>query len=371
MAHRRWRWLILAGLLFGAAALFMSVAGQPKPLPPRVKMPRGMDSEAYQRLDRRRTLPALPTAKPKPVEEWGPPRKPRLADPVLRALPAEVKNAALVFEANALRYSPVGQLLLDCFTGAAGDELLKMKSKTGVDPLVDLDRVGVFDGTLIVSGRFAEARWPEMFKGRAPVALNDHTKLWEEPSTPTKTLATWKDEMVIVGSDRRAVEEVVARLEGTAAPIEKPLLDERESYGEIYGAISPDALSGVLAKEQPALAEHLRQVVSSIRVHVDASHDVGIVFDAKGGGPDTTDFGKAVGAALVMGRLAALTRGDKTLAEVLDYARVQPKEGGGQPGFRTELALPLTFFQDKLRDCKKLPVKPGERSPGPVREGEK
>lgn len=344
MRGRRWGWLAAALLLFGGAALLMSFASAPKAPPPRVNMPRHMDAEGLQRAMRRRTLPApeLPTAEASQNDE-----RPRLTDPVLRAMPAEVKKAAIVLEANAIRYSPVGKLLIACFMGS-GMKVDDLKQKMGIDPLTDLDRISAFDNTFVFSGQFGGAKWQQMFEHTTPIALNDHTQLFERPSGG-EVVATWKDTMVIAGHSRGEVEAVVARLEGTAPAPEHPLLDENDSYGEAYGVVAPDAVAELLAREQPALAERLRQVVSGISLHVDASHDVGIVLDASGAGQDTADFGKAVGSALAVARLAATTQGNKDLSEVLDYARVVP-DGDGK-SFRTELALPLAFFEEKLRDC--------------------
>jgi hypothetical protein len=63
------------------------------------------------------------------------------------------------------------------------------------------------------------------------------------------------------------------------------------------------------------------------------------------------DFGKAVGSAMAVSRLAAAAQGDKSLSEILEYAKVVPD--GDKSGFRAELALPLQFFEEKLRDCGK------------------
>jgi hypothetical protein len=346
--RRRWPWLAAAVVLFGAAALLMSIAGAPKRPPPRVKMPSAMDADALERLTRRRTLYPRPPATSDSAE---PARAPRLTDPVLRAMPPQVKRAAIILEANAIRYSPIGQLLISCFAKRGELDFKKLKTDMGIDPLTDVDRIGMFDGTFMVSGQFGEAKWKEVFKGAKPVALNEHTTLWQSPSPDEKLVATWRDEMIIMGRDRDAIEETVARLEGTAPPVETPVIPERESYGEAYGAIAPDAIATLLAHDQPVLAERLRQVVSGINLHVDASHDVGLVLDARGSGADTVDFGKAVGSAMSMARLAAAAQGNKELGEILEYAKVVPD--GDKSGFRTELALPLQFFEEKLRDCGK------------------
>jgi hypothetical protein len=229
-----------------------------------------------------------------------------------------------------------------------GGNLEKLRSESGLDPLNDIDRLSVIDDTMLVTGRFADTKWAQVFKQATPTALNPRTTLWETDHRGQVT-ATWNGQMIIVGPNREAVTAVVDRLEGQTPAPQHPILDEDDSYGEIYGVVAPSALSDLLAREQPDLANRLRAVVDRITLHVDASHDVGIVADAAGAGQDGGDLGKAIGSALTLGRLAAQTRGDKDLAEVLDYARVSPNGDGN--GFRTELALPLEFFQEKLRDC--------------------
>jgi hypothetical protein len=352
MRRRRGVWLVSAVALFGAAALLMSLVGERKQPPPRVKMPRSMDADDLNRLMRRRTLPEAPAPDVPAPDAGVPAEPPRLADPVLRAMPAQIKEAAIVVEASALRYSPVGKLLLACFAGKGKLDVDKLKNELGIDPLVDLDRVSMFDDTFLVSGQLAGAKWGEVFKGARQVALNDHTTLWEPPSGG-KVSATWREQMLIMGDDRPAIEAVVARLEGTARA-EPPIIPESESYGEVYGAVAPEAFAKLLAREQPALAERLRQVVTGIGLHVDASHDVGLVLDASGAGQDTVDFGKAVGSAMALGRLAAAAQGHPDLARILEYARVIP-DGDGK-SFRAELALPLTFLEEKLRDCGKSQI---------------
>jgi hypothetical protein len=344
---RRWPWLAAAAALFVGAALLMSIGAAPRALPPQVKLPRNMDRAARERLERRKTLPRFVVAGG-PAEQPSGNDEPRpLLDPVIAAMPATVKHAAVVIEANALRYSPVGKLFIDCFVANEGAQLEKLKAESGLDPLNDVDRVSVIDDTVLVTGRFSDAKWATVFKNATSTELGPRTTLWQGGSgQPT---ATWNGQMIITGPNREAITAVVDRLEGRTPPPPHPVLDEHDSYGEIYGVVAPAAIGDLLAREQPALAERLRAVVDRVSLHVDASHDVGIVADATGAGQDTGDLGKAVGSALTVGRLAAQAQGKSDLAEVLDYARVSP-HGTGK-GFRTELALPLAFFQEKLRDC--------------------
>ena len=96
------------------------------------------------------------------------------------------------------------------------------------------------------------------------------------------------------------------------------------------------------------LAEKLRTVAQRIEVHVDTSHDVGIVADVQG--VDTAqveDLGKAVGAAMAVGRVGAQQQGEKELAELMDLAKVQP-EGDR---FKLEMAIPLEMLEKQLSKC--------------------
>jgi hypothetical protein len=93
-----------------------------------------------------------------------------------------------------------------------------------------------------------------------------------------------------------------------------------------------------------------------VKLHVDASHDVGIVADAKGNDPaGVLDLAKTLGGALALGRTAARAQGKDNLAAFLDYASVHPAESGS---FRVELALPLEYIAAQLKDC------PGRKARG-------
>jgi hypothetical protein len=126
-----------------------------------------------------------------------------------------------------------------------------------------------------------------------------------------------------------------------------PVLSEEGSYGEIYGAIAPAALAGALGGMNDDIGPRLGALARDIKLHVDASHDVGIAADVRGDDEGIADVGKAIGAALVVGRLNAAQRGDDSMAEVLDFARVHPSA----KGFQLEVGLPLAFVQKYLAEC--------------------
>jgi len=71
---------------------------------------------------------------------------------------------------------------------------------------------------------------------------------------------------------------------------------------------------------------------------------------AKGAAPGmkVTDLGKSLGAALSLARVKAQAEGDKDLAQLLDFANVQP-DGSS---FKLEMAVPLAVLKDRLAFCR-------------------
>jgi hypothetical protein len=334
-------WLLLAGLLFAAGAFLAALFDKPATAPPRVKVPR-MDRDAWTRLQRRRTLPAID----QPADPFGG-RAPRPRDPMIAALPPAVKKAAVVIEANAIRYSPVGEMLVACLLHDGGGDYERMKKQMGVDLLKDVDRVAFVDGTIMVSGFFAGARWDAVVPGAVREPLDEHAVLWRDPQSE-RAIGVWKDSMAMFGT-RAEISAAFDRLEGRATDA-APVLSESDSYGELYGVVAPEAIGAALALSDPGLADRLRSVASAIRLHVDASHDVGIVAEVTGEQAEPThDLARAVGAGLVLARLQAAQKGETDLAEVLDFAKVTPSPSGAS--FEVEVGLPLSLFQRHLEQC--------------------
>jgi hypothetical protein len=61
-----------------------------------------------------------------------------------------------------------------------------------------------------------------------------------------------------------------------------------------------------------------------------------------------TDLGKSLGGALSLARLKAQADGNKDLAQLLDFAKVQPD--GSE--FKLELAVPLEAIKERLAFCR-------------------
>src|SRR6185295_9075425 len=275
MTRKRLMFLWMAILLLAAGVALMLYGEEPAPVTPEVTVnfPRRLNQEERVRMEKRRVLPAAPQPK-----DDGPRAPERPRDPVLAALGSG--KSAVVVEANAIRNSPVGKLLLECILDEARENPIdKLKQESGVDILQDLDRVALTEEGVIVSGHFGHARWDDLFKQRAtsgkygdsatlyrPVArdvtLPDGGHVTRQPS---ESLATWSDQLLLVGDNDDALRAMIDRVEGRSA-VGPPVLNETQTYGEIYGIVSADDLAKMFPSDQGDLAERFRSVAQRIEV---------------------------------------------------------------------------------------------------------
>jgi hypothetical protein len=354
---RRWPWLLAALVLLAGGSRLMSRGER---MPPQqelqVKLPRYPSQADFERVRQRRQVPILATPLPTETKEpQQPAPPPKLRDPLLVAMPSQVKKAAVVVEANALRHSPIGELLLDCFVGTPGhDELGKLRSKTGLDVLEDLDRVAVADQTVLLSGRFEHANWSELLPRMKEQEPGSNTRLWKSEEDGESVLL-WKNQILVVGRSDAEITATADRLEGRV-PAGAPVIAEDDRYGEIYGVINSGTVAELFEGQAPEVAAKLTAVTDRVELHVDATHDVGIVADTTGNDPlAALDLAKTLGGALALGRAAASAQGRDELAAFLDHASVHPSDSGS---FRVELALPLDYLEAQLKDC------PGRKARG-------
>lgn len=357
MKRRHLMWLWVAILLLAAATALMMYGAEPAPERAEVSVnfPRKLNPEERTRMERRRVLPQPPPPTDLTVEL--PPM--RQQDPMLAALSGSGKRSALVVEANAIRHSPIGKLLLQCLMdGAREDPLERMRQESGVDLLQDLDRVAMMEDNVILSGHFANARWMDLFQGRATQSPYGDSAVLFKPlpgdaradggrRTRNEVMAAWNNQMFIVGDSEESVRQTIDRIEGRA-PAGEPIISERQTYGEIYGVLSAEDMSRLFPQENAELAEKFRAAAERIEVHVDTSRDVGVVTEVRGpDGAAVSDLGKTLGGALSLARLQAQAQGEKDLVEFLDLAKVNPDDGQ----FRLEMAIPLELLEKHLSRC--------------------
>lgn len=358
--QKRRVWLVAAAALLTLAAvlMFLGQGETPEIEPLKVDFPRRMRTAERERAERRRTH-VMPVAA---VPDSGTPAEHfRPKDPVLAALPRGVGKTAVVIEANALRHSPVGELLLDCMMRDGGKRLQEFREKSGVDPLQDLDRMVITDDGLMLSGDFSKARFQELMKDGVSSDYGQNARVYE-PGESTVTgadgttvkrrdsssIGTWNNQLIVLGQSPDEVKAAIDRVEGRG-PDEPPAISENSTYGEMYGVLSVEMISRLFPPEQAALAQRLRSVAQNVELHLDATSDVALVAEIQGANADdVTDLGKSLGAALSLARIQAQTQGEKELAQLLDFAKVRP-DGSS---FTLEMAVPLSVIKERLAFCR-------------------
>ena len=344
----RWPYLVAAAVLLAVGA-WLTSGEAPKPTRwPRVHMPRAPDAE-----DRERGKSRVGAAKAEPVQPspvlvpvpGAPP--PRPADPVLAALPREVKQVAMVVEANALRNSDLGDAMIACLTAGSPDALGRVRD-AGFDPLTQLDRISLFDDTLMVTGDFSTLKFPDDTPAEAYGGATLHRRT--RRNGEEEVSAVWRGQALLVGSAEE-VKGAVDRLEGRVAPDEQPVLRDSDAYGEMYGVLKPDGFARMFDGTDPKLAELIRGAAQSVSLHVDAMHDVGMVADVKGADAQRVDeLRRMMGGAVAAARARAMAQGKTEEADVLDLSRIMaPKPGS--TSFTMELGVPYEMLKSQLQKC--------------------
>jgi hypothetical protein len=347
---RRWPWLAAAAVLLAVGMwLWRTPDSRQLPARPTVEIPRHLRPAEQQRMVAR--LRPVERGDAGPGQPLPPPR-----DPLLSALSAGASQSAVVLEVNALRYSPVGALLLDCLTSREGrPSPVEALRRMGIDPLQDLDRVGMTDHGFMVSGDFRRADWEALLGGGQPTPYGQHGQisvLQAGGDGRNGLYATrWGDSMLHLGTSLQDAHEVIDALEGRGSQ-RPPVLTPDQTYGELYGVISAQDLARTVG-EGDAWSSALAEAASRVELHLDARQDVALVADVSGDDRGKLeDLAKTLGGALALARLKARSEGDAETAELLDFAQVQP------PGGRTmsvELALPLEVVARRLAVCRAPP----------------
>lgn len=372
MGRRSPVWLAVAALLLGLAAWLMGVDDVPQAVtPPKVAFPRP-GKEAFDRAQKRlRPLPTRTATSDGGVERVEVTQVNR--DPLLAALPPSRDTSVMVLEASALRHSPIGEMLLSCLDGAQWDQLDEFRETTGVDPLADIDRLGIAGDTVVMSGHFENADWDAMFSGGDEFAYGDQGRIFVTPEdadsgTEPSYVGVWNDEVIVMGGSREDVEQALDRIEGRAA-YEEPPLHEYDTYGDVYGVLTAQSIARMMGGggKQSGLRNELKKTATRVVFNIDLRNDFALTASVEG--PDSgrmNDLARALGGALSAGRLEAQRQDQTALADFLDYARVIPSEG---KTFGVELALPRAFLEDHLGSCKWMPARRGSGEAAPT-EGE-
>jgi hypothetical protein len=345
---RRARWFALAALLLAAAVVVMW-AGEGEPAPARrtpVEFP-SFGGQEYQRARKRATLvlpspvPAAPVGA-EPAHEAGDPEGPPRRDPFLVALPVKPGAPVVVFEANALRHSRLGERFVACLRANGADELSAWERETGIDPLKDIDRVAYVGDAVVVSGFFDRVRWDQL--GASPEPYGEAGRIYRASDG---AVGAWRDQILVLSQDPGSARAAIDQLEGRA-PVPETGIPEEMTYGEVYGVVPGAAALGLLGPDQAGLASRLASLASRIELHVDAMQDVAAVVRVRGeDAAGLSDLARSLGAALAVARVKAQATSDERLADLLENAEVRPSEGE----FSLDLALPADRLETWFEGC--------------------
>lgn len=349
---RRTGWLLgaLALLLLGAWLSSLAETHPPPRTRPAVAFPSRLRPHEWERLTTRRTLVVQASIAP-----VGPaaPEEPERRDPFLAALPVRPGDPVVVFEANALRHSRLGERFVECALARDPRAFDELQREIGIDVLKDVDRVAFVGESVVVSGFFQRLDPAQIVRatgaeprrvGEAGVVYGDETAT---PGPGRLAVGTWRDQLVVVSEDAAHVRRAIDQLEGRAAPPEVELPDGF-AYGEVYGIVPGAALRRLLRDDRELLADRLASAAQRIELHVDAMGDVAAVARFQGDDASAlSDLARAMGGVLAAARLHAQVNGDRILAELLDQASVSPGDGL----FTVNVALPFDRVERWFAGC--------------------
>ncbi|HYD42458.1 MAG TPA: hypothetical protein VEB43_16635 [Anaeromyxobacter sp.] len=358
---RRHRWIALAAVLLAATALLLSLGEEAPPPAARrqVEYPRWFDGPDHRRQQARATLALPRPAGGRPPaagpEEPGEPEG--LRDPFLVSLPVKEGGMVMVFEANALRHSRLGERFIACLEARRPGDLAELEREFGVDPLKDLDRVAFLDDAVVLSGHFQHLKWDRLASARHSTYGRDG-RVYRDGA---EWIAAWRDQLIVVSSSEEGVHRAIDQLEGRA-PIPPSGIDENSTYGEVYGVIPGAAARRLLGGDERGIGSKLASLASRIELHVDAMQDVAAVVRVQGtdaGGLE--DLAKTIGGALAVARVKAQAEGDREFADLLEHAQVE--HGGAS--FDLQLAIPADRLERWFADCERPRPPPSEAPADP------
>ena len=301
---------------------------------------------------------------------------------------AAARSDHLILDLASFARSPIGEIIVDCMSRQERSVFSEFRERTGRSPLDVINRIAITDDVFFIEGDFSEldviglidkdnvemttaGKVKRFYRNldapspldalpregermdevaltssldTAPVADSVHTG---DSGRRRLEAAIWDDSILMVASENGGVEEAVGILEGTI-PFDESVFPEAQAYGDLFGRMSIDKAADFFKKDE-SFATRFKEVVDDVYFHVDASEDVAIVADVQGQDEaEMSDLAVAMGGVLSLARLTARADGNQKLRELLDFTAI----GKANSGFQLELALPLSYLETHLADCK-------------------
>ncbi len=336
-------WLLVALLLLVVAAWLMwSDKTDSFSDEKRVEFPNHLRTHERERLDERRRALSLLSQLGEVTE-----KKEMERDPLLVALSgAAADGSHVVFEVAELKDTPIGKIVTDCLARAEKNPFDELEDESGLDAMDSVERVAVAEDLFLLEGDFASADFDKLFEGMDQTTHGD-TVVYSHPDKPGSSAAVWNGEMLIFAENEDTFDEAIGLLEGDV-PYDETVLNEDDSYGEIYGNLDVDDAADMFPSDNE-VGQRFSDIAEAVELHVDASDDVAMWANVTGSDNDElNELARSMGGLLSLGRIKARAEGQDDLAELLDFASVDPGEGD----FEMEVALPLEYLEEKLADCK-------------------
>src|SRR5215475_1189003 len=117
----------------------------------------------------------------------------------------------------------------------------------GIDPLRDVDRIGLTEHGVVISGDFRRANWEGLLGSASGTPYGERGQITEldprREGGARLVAARWGDSLLQLGSSEDDARRMLDAVEGRG-PEPRPLLSPEQSYGELYGILSgPDLRS--------------------------------------------------------------------------------------------------------------------------------
>lgn len=301
-------------------------------------------------------------------------------DPLMVAFGSEAQTA-LVMESREMLDTPAGRLIANCLVREQAEAFDQMVEDTGLDPLEDVDRWGVFGGdaadnsdlVMVAEGRFSGMKLDAAVESGQLLAPQDYghsADIYPWPAKKTEgaegygmafaggetadgadelVYAMWSDSIALFGN-RAEVEASIDRLEGRTAP-GKSAIPEWEAYGEAYGQLPAAKLAAMMP---PEFRDGLLDMADSATLHMDAPEDVFMTTNVVGSDPKLRDIGLNMAKRFADLRALAERQGNQELVDMLDLGSITPTD----EGFSVETTMPLDLLEKHMQNNCKAPEKP-------------
>lgn len=331
-------------LVLGAGAVWLAKTfAADAPAEPSVPITREAMKAPVERLHaEQRRVAAVDGSVPSDVDAG----RPVTADPLLRLVPPQVKDLALVIELNSVVNSELGDLFADCLVKPE-DALMNSLRDAGIDLTTTIDRVAFVDDSIVLSGDFRSGGWKRLLpSGAIGKGYGARAELFELPAVDGGygSIGSWNGQLVIFGPSEAGTRALLDRVEGTSTGA--GLLDPARAFGDFFGEITPEAIAVVFDGKNPLLANQLRDDLRGLRLHVDFSGDVGLMAELHArDGHSLGELRRSLHALL-----AAVKERPGHAENLFDFVTIgEPSPDGAM--FVVEAGLPKAYVKNALKKC--------------------